>query len=313
MSDLFDQLTSRETLDAAWLRVRDNAGCQGCDGITIGEFDFHRESQLDRLRKAIVGDFYQPLPLTRVQVPKTPGSFRYLAIPCVRDRVAQTAAFLVTSPLFEKEYEACSHAYRLGHSVKIAVLEIKKLRDQGYRSIVDADIDDYFDNIDHDRLLNMLPPVIPDRRVRMLFAKWVHAEIYDGASIYRLTRGIPQGSVVSPLLANLFLDELDENLALFDQKLVRYADDFIVLCKTEAQAREAMELTDYLLEEMDLELNPLKTSLTSFSKGFKFLGVTFLGDGIFVPFDRPQKPEVIVNVPPALELSRYLELKALNR
>lgn len=312
MPDLFDQLTSRDTLDAAYLRVRDNAGCQGCDGITIGEFGFHRESQLERLRKAIIADYYQPLPLTRVQVPKPGGSFRYLAIPCVRDRVAQTAAFLATYQLFEKEYETCSHAYRLGHSVKTAVIEIKNLRDQGYRFVVDADIDDYFDNIDHNRLLNKLPEIIPDRRVRALFAKWVHAEIYDGASIYPLTRGIPQGSVVSPLLANLFLDELDENLALFGQKLVRYADDFIILCKTEAQAREAIDLTDYLLEEMDLELNPLKTQLTSFHKGFKFLGVTFLGDGIFVPFDRPKKPDAIINVPPALELSRYLELKALG-
>lgn len=311
MPELFDQLLYRDNLDAAWQRVRDNAGCQGCDGISISEFDFHRESHLDRLQKAIRGGYYHPLPLSRVQVPKPSGSFRYLSVPVVRDRVAQTAAYLVTYPLFEKEYEACSHAYRAGRSVKTAILQIKQLRDLGYTHVVDADIDDFFDNIDHDRLLNKLPAIIPDRRVRELFAKWVHAEVYDGEKIYPLTRGIPQGSVVSPMLANLFLDELDENLALFGLKVVRFADDFLVLCKSETKAEEAIEITDYLLEEMDLDLNPLKTKLTSFSRGFKFLGVTFLGDGIFVPFDRPEKPPTPVYMPPPLDLARYLELKAV--
>ncbi|HKH48242.1 MAG TPA: reverse transcriptase/maturase family protein, partial [Thermoanaerobaculia bacterium] len=193
---------------------------------------------------------------------------RALCVPAVRDRVLQTAVYLVTRPVFEAEFETCSYAYREGRSVRDAVLRIDQLRRQGFRWLVDADIDSFFDNISHERLLARLARLPLDLYVRELFERWIRVEIYDGRRIYPLQRGIPQGSVVSPMLANLFLDELDENLALFGQTLVRYGDDFVILCKSPEQAAEALELTDYLLEELDLQLNQEKTRTTSFDQGF---------------------------------------------
>ncbi|MGH9363603.1 MAG: reverse transcriptase domain-containing protein, partial [Thermoanaerobaculia bacterium] len=149
-----------------------------------------------------------------------------------------------------------------------------------------------------------------DPYVLELLSLWVRAEVYDGRRVYRMRQGIPQGAVISPMLANLFLDELDENLALFGQKVVRYADDFLVLCKNPSAAVEALELTDYLLEELELELNRDKTAITSFDQGFKFLGALFVKDTVYLPLD-PRKPQESPPpwLPPPLDLLGYLELR----
>lgn len=138
------------------------------------------------------------------------------------------------------------------------------------------------------------------------------SEVYDGKRISPLTRGIPQGAVVSPSLANLFLDDLDEQLAEAGQKAVRYCDDFLVLCRDPQAAEEAIEISDALLEQLDLDLNRSKTAITSFDRGFKFLGVVFLGDEVYEPYDRKPKEGAVVRLPPPLDLRRYLELKALS-
>jgi retron-type reverse transcriptase len=142
-----------------------------------------------------------------------------------------------------------------------------------------------------------------------LFEKWIKAEIYDGSRIWTLQKGIPQGSVVSPPLANLFLDELDETLMEFGLILVRYADDFLILCKKPDEAQDAIEITDMVLEDMKLDLNPLKTKIVSFDKGFKFLGAIFLSDGVYLPFPEKRKETPPPKLPPPLTLKRYLELK----
>jgi group II intron reverse transcriptase/maturase len=309
---MLNELTSRSTLYAAFERVRENGGCRGSDGVSLTDFHENLEFEIDHLQDRLIRRRYHPLPLLRFQVPKSEAKLRSLSVPTVRDRVVQTAIYKLTREIFEAEFQDCSYAFREGRSVKDAVHRIDELRRQGFRWVVDADIEGFFDNIDHDRLIDRLRSLPLDPYVLSLFERWIRAEIYDGTQIVPLERGIPQGSVVSPMLANLFLDELDENLALFGQTLVRYADDFLVLCKTPEDASQALELTDYLLADLHLKLNHEKTRLTSFEEGFKFLGAIFLKGEIYRPFDR-SKPEMTTpHFPPPLDLATYLELKHLE-
>jgi retron-type reverse transcriptase len=332
MNDLIKHLAALPNLEAAWQRVLANAGCRGSDGVTVAQFAARLEHNLRDLSNGLLKQEYHPFPLLRFPIPKNrstvgpfagspvnqptgqpanePTGHRFLSVPTVRDRVAQTAAFLVTREIFEAEFEDVSHAYRQGRGVKTAVWDIKEWRDKGYRFAVDADITSYFDNVPHGILLGKLQKLIPDPAMLRLFEKWIRAEIYNGQKIWTLDKGIPQGSVVSPPLANLLLDELDETLMSFGMKLVRYADDFLILTKTEKAAEDAIELTDMMLEDLQLDLNPLKTKIVSFDKGFKFLGAIFLYDGIFLPFPQKRdKDHPPPKLPPALTLRRYLELK----
>lgn len=307
---MLDQLTSRKTLYAAFERVRENGGCCGADGVSLGRFAANLEEEIDRIQDRLLRRIYRPFPLLRIAIPKPTSGIRYLSIPTVRDRVIQTAVDLITREIFESEFEDCSHAYRRGRSTRTAVHRIRELRDQGYRWVVDADIDAFFDNIPHERLLAQLRRLPLDPYVLTLFEAWVKMEVYDGQRIYPLTQGIPQGSVTSPMLANLFLDELDESLALFGQSLVRYGDDFLILCRTPQDAEQALELTDYLLAQMELRLNLEKTRTTSFDQGFKFLGAIFLKDDVYLPFERSKPESEPPGFPPPLDLLTYLELRS---
>jgi len=335
MKNLMQELTQIQNLEAAFGRVQLNAGCRGSDGITVPHFAANLPANLRDLSHGLATGEYHPYPLMRFPIPKNSkeqkenskqqkansdnlpfascslpfASHRFLSVPTVRDRTAQTAAFLVTREIFEAEFEDVSHAYRQGRGVKTAVWDIKEWRDKGYRFAVDADITSYFDNVPHDILLAKLQKLIPDPALLRLFEKWIRAEIYNGEKIWTLDQGIPQGSVVSPPLANLLLDELDETLMGFKMKLVRYADDFLILTKTEKAAEDAIELTDMMLEDLQLDLNPLKTKIVSFDKGFKFLGAIFLYDGIFTPFPQKRVKGEPPRLPEALTLKRYLELK----
>jgi retron-type reverse transcriptase len=331
MSNLIKQLVTIPNLEAAWQRVLANGGCRGSDGISLQRFGFDLIDHLRDLSHSLEHGYYHPYPLLRFPIPKNrssvgpfagspvnqptgqpanrPTGQRFLSVPTVRDRVAQTAAFLVTKEIFEAEFEDVSHAYREGRGVRTAVYDIKEWRDKGYRFAVDADITAYFDNVPHDPLLARLEKLIPDPAMLRLFEKWVKVEVYDGTKIWTLDKGIPQGSVVSPALANLFLDALDETLMSFGMKLVRFADDFLILAKSEKEAEDAIEITDMLLDDMQIDLNPLKTKIVSFDKGFKFLGAIFLGDGIFLPFPQKREQGPPPKLPPALTLRRYLELK----
>lgn len=306
---MLDELIARGTLYKAFERVRENGGCRGADGLTVRHFAEHLEEEIDRLQDRLLRRVYQPFPLLRIAIPKPTSGIRHLSIPTVRDRVAQTAVDLVTRDVFESAFEDCSHAYRKGRSVRTAVHRIRELRDQGYRWVVDADIDGFFDNIPHDRMLARLRRLPLDPFIISLLDRWVRAEVYDGRKVYPLTKGIPQGSVTSPMLANLFLDELDESLALFGQAPVRYGDDFLVLCRSARESEQALELTDYLLAEMELRLNREKTRVTSFDQGFQFLGAIFLKGDVYLPFERSRPESEPPGFPPPLDLLTYLELR----
>jgi group II intron reverse transcriptase/maturase len=242
-------------------------------------------------------------------VAKPDGSPRALVVPAVRDRVAQAAVLNVIEPLFEVHFEEVSFAYRKGRSVKQAAWRLKELRELGYRYLVDADIDDFFNQIDHDLLFQKVSQVLSDKALFRLLRLWVRAEVYDGERIYILDKGIPQGSVVSPLLANLFLDELDEALLARGYKLVRYADDFVILTKTRPEAEAALEFTEEVLARLGLRLDEEDTTISDFEEGFKFLGLIFLKDSILVPFDRPKREKKVLYMPPPFNLEDYLGRK----
>lgn len=306
---MLDQILARSNLRRAFERVRDNCGCRGADGMTIGQFAADLEWELDRIEDRLRRRAYHPFPLLQIEVPKRGGGRRPLAVPTVRDRVVQTAVDAVVRPVFEAEFEDCSYAFRRGRSVRDAVLTVRELRDRGYRWLVDADIDDCFGSIPHDRLLERLRRLSLDGYVLYLFEQWICGEVYAGDRLFRPERGIPQGSVVSPLLANLFLDQLDESLALFEQVVVRYADDFLVLCRDRQRAEGALEVTDALLDGMGLALDRGKTQVGSFEQGFRFLGAVFLKDDIYLPFEHGREEGVPPALPPALDLWTYLELR----
>lgn len=302
-------ITSLANLNGAFQRVEASRGMAGVDGVTIKEFGRNLELNLRLLATELEERRYRPLPLLRFLVAKRDGSPRALTVPTVRDRVAQGAVLNAVEPLFEREFEDASFAYRKGLSVKKAACRIRDLREQGYCYVLEADVDSYFESINHALLLSRVQNLIQEEEILSLIRMWVKAEVYDGKRVFIMERGIPQGSVISPMLANLFLDDLDEALLSQGHKLVRYADDFIVLTKNRSQAEAALELTEEVLSKLQLELDEEDTRITGFDRGFKFLGLVFLKDSIFAPFDRERGKREILYMPPPFDLKGYLSGK----
>lgn len=303
---MMSEITTLTNLQAAFSRVEASKGMGGVDRVTIAAFKRELAVNLAILLKDLREGSYGPLPLLRFLVAKADGSPRVLTVPTVRDRVAQAAVLNVTEALFEAEFEDVSFAYRKGRSVKQAAYRIKELREQGYRYIVEADVDAFFDNIDQNLLMAKVAQVISDSEALRLIRLWVTAEVYDGKKIFVLQSGIPQGTVVSPTLANLFLDEFDEAIIARGHQLVRYSDDFIVLARTRSEAESALEFTEETLAHLHLNLDEEDTGITDFRTGFKYLGLIFLEDSILSPFDRPKKIKQILYMPPPFDLKGYL-------
>ncbi len=302
---LYRRLCRLSTLRLAWARVAESDGCAGIDSVTISRFAASLEAELLRLSAELASSKYTPLPLLRFFVVKSTGGQRALSVPAVRDRVAQSAARLLLEPLFEKEFESCSFAYRKGRSVQQALQQVERLHEAGYIWVVDADITSYFDNVDHDLLLARVAELVPDEKLRELVRQWVAARIYDGHQLTVLKKGLPQGSPLSPVLANLYLDTFDDKLLSAGQKLIRFADDFLILCRTKPNADQALQLSKQVLAGLRLAVNDEKTRVTSFAEGFKYLGASFAGSFCFVPPRRRAGialPEI--TVPPPLPLLR---------
>lgn len=276
MGTLLRQALTLTHLRAAFERVAQNNGQPGVDGVSVDAFGLRLEPQLAQLQTEVLGGRYQSAPLARVWLPRPGKAPRPLGIPTVRDRVLHTALVQTITPLLEAEFEDCSFAYRQGRSVRMAVERIGLLQRQGYRWVVEADITRFFDCIPHARLLTELRAVVPDDELVALVGQCLCAPVQDGAHCAPVTLGVPQGSPLSPLLSNLYLDHLDD--ALLDDKLalVRYADDFIILTKSQERAQAAVELTAAVLQDLELKLNPLKTRVVNFDTGFEFLGWNFV-------------------------------------
>lgn len=295
---------SEDNLFQAWEKVRDNDGAPGIDGIGVDAFGEKLFGRLITLKKDIEQKRYSPLPLLGVQIPKENGKMRQLAIPAVRDRIIQTAVARILQPHFEKVFEESSYGYRPGRSVAQAVAKVAKYRDEGYVWVVDADIQSFFDCIPHAILLERLRTVLrQDHSVLPLIELWLAATLQppEGQAIL-LTKGVPQGSPLSPLLANLYLDELDDTLLDASLRLVRFADDFIILCRNREDAEDALELTEDVLGALKLQLNDEKTRITSFEQGFSFLGVQFIRD-LLVAEDAQAAPWVLPKTPEAEQAS----------
>ena len=305
MGKMYEDIYAPEMLYAAWDRVEENDGCAGMDGISILSFGENLDAELLKLHFDLKECTYRPQPLLRFAISKASGGERILCVPTVRDRVAQTAAMLVVGPKLDREFEPVSFAYRRGRSVRQAVYRIKEYRDRGYMWVVDADIEAFFDRVDHVLLMRAFRELIDDEAVADLIEGWVRGEIWWEGKTTRNTRGVPQGSPISPLLANLYLDIFDEELEREGLKLVRYADDFVVLCKDEAGARHALEISEGALADLQLKLNQDKTRITTFKQGFRYLGALFI-DNLILPSKEDGsylglKPSGRTQVPPQEE------------
>lgn len=290
---LNDKVASRRALEAGFARVKANRGAAGSDGVSVKRFAETLDKQLDKLLAELVDKTYCPRPIRRVHIPKPGGNAtRPLGIPCVRDRVVQSALLLVIEPVFEATFADCSFGFRPKRSQKMALREVNRLLHEGYHHVVDADIRSYFDCIPHDRLMAKVREHIADGQVlRWLEAFLGQPVLEPDGSLVTNTKGIPQGSVIGPLLANLYLDATDHSLEAVDLKVIRYADDLVILCRSRTDAQQALGQLRSLVEQEGLELHPEKTRLADLSEpggSFVFLGYVF---------KRTQKDGRLVHLP----------------
>ena len=276
---LIDKVIRVKTLRVAWSRVKANRGSAGTDHQSLEDFADRLEENLEKLHAELKSGTYYPRPIKRVWIDK-PGSRekRPLGIPAVRDRVVQSALRLVIEPIIEREFHRQSYGFRPGRGCKDALRRVDKLLTDGYQWVVDADIKSYFDSIPQDRLKHEVEKYIADGRVLALIEKYLQQDILDGLKRWRPEEGTPQGAVISPLLANLYLHPVDVAMAEQGWEMVRYADDLVILCRSLEGAEAALAWLAKLLGERGLTLHPLKTriaNLTGPGDGFDFLGYHF--------------------------------------
>jgi RNA-directed DNA polymerase len=275
---LIDKVMAPKTLAAAWQRVKANAGTYGIDKMSVERFEAQEQKYLNELSQALRTGNYQPQAIRRVNIPKLGGGERPLGIPTVKDRVVQTALKLVIEPIFENEFHGSSYGFRPQRGCKDALRAVQQQLKAGRVWVVDADLKSYFDTISHEKLMEKLTRTIADGCVLQLIEAFLRQDIVTSLERWTPTTGTPQGAVISPLLANLYLHDLDIEMAQEGNVMVRYADDFVILCETEEQAQAALARIRAWVEAHELTLHPDKTHVGNCEKqgeGFDFLGYRF--------------------------------------
>ena len=275
---LIDKVYAPATLRLAWTKVEANRGAAGVDGQSVDRFAVRAEAYLSELATALREGSYRPQAIRRVEIPKGDGRTRPLGIPTVKDRIVQQAVRLVIEPIYESAFCDGSYGFRPGRGCRDALRAVDRLLKEGCTHVVDADFKSYFDTIPHARLLARVGERISDGRVLDLVGGWLEADILEGLERWTPVTGTPQGAVISPLLANIYLDPLDRLIAAHGYAMVRYADDFVILTRSRAQAEAALALVAGFVAENGLVLHPQKTRIADCRKkgnGFEFLGYRF--------------------------------------
>jgi len=275
---LLDKVDSRTTLGRAFTQVKGNQGAAGVDYVTVEQFEQHLEENLEKLVRGLKPGSYRPQAIRRVWIPK-PGSKerRPLGVPTVRDRVVQTALVKVLEPIFERDFAQHSYGFRPKRGCKDALRRVDELLQQGYAWVVDADLKSYFDTIPHEKLMERVAEKIADGAVLDVIEAFLKAKVMETVMGWTPEEGTPQGAVLSPLLSNIYLDPLDHQMAEEGHEMVRYADDFVVLCRSRAEAEQVLEKLQSWTAQAGLKLHPIKTRIVNATEpgGFDFLGYHF--------------------------------------
>jgi RNA-directed DNA polymerase len=275
---LMDKVYAPANLFASYAKVAANGGSAGVDHVTVEDFTKRLARHLERLAAQLPDGSYRPQPVRRVNIPK-PGTqeTRPLGIPTVRDRVVQGALRHVLEPIFERHFAQHSYGFRPGRGCKDALRRVDRLLKQGYRYVVDVDLKSYFDTIPHDKLMSEVRKYVADSRVLALIEAFLKAGIVDGLREWTPESGAPQGAVLSPLLSNLYLNELDHHLARSGYEMTRYADDLVIQCRTPDEAAAALAVVQAWTAQAGLSLHPTKTKIVdAHLDGFDFLGYRFV-------------------------------------
>lgn len=276
--ELLEKILEKENLNKAYKHVKANKGAPGVDGVTVDEayesITQNKEKWLHQIRKRT----YKPQPVRRVQIPKENGKMRNLGIPTVFDRIIQQAIVQVLSPIFEEQFSETSYGFRPGRCCENAVIKALEYLNDGYEWIVDIDLERFFDTVDQDRLINIIMRTIKDGDVVSLIRKYLSAGVMDKGVTKATEKGTPQGGNLSPLLSNIMLNELDKELEVRELRFVRYADDCIILVKSEKAANRVLEsITKFIEKKLGLKVNAEKSKVTRPTKT-KYLGFSFWKD-----------------------------------
>ena len=282
---MYETICQETTLYRAFLAVRKNKGAGGIDGESLESFGRNLGNHIRELARLLRERRYQPLPVKRVYIPKANGKLRPLGIPAIRDRIVQQAVRMAIEPTLEKLMSDDSYGFRKGKSAAQAIQTIERNLKEGYTHVVDADIADFFGTINHQILINQVRRAIPDKEVTYLIHSFLLAGAMEEGRVRNQSTGTPQGGVISPVLANLYLSSFDRKVVKTGAQLVRYADDFVLMAKSKGKAKQAYHIAEDVLKKFKLSFAPEKTRLTTINEGFDFLGYTFWRKYIF-PSDK---------------------------
>jgi len=277
---LLERVFSRENMLRAWKRVKANKGASGVDGISIAEFPGFTRDRWENIRKSLLERTYQPSPVLRVEIPKVDGGTRPLGIPTVLDRLIQQAIAQVLGPIFDHTFSEFSFGFRPGRSAHDAVRKVREYIREGYRVAVDMDLSKFFDTVNHDVLMYRVAGRVHDKRLLRLTGKYLWAGVEINGRLQSTLKGVPQGGPLSPLLANIVLDDLDKELEMRGHRFVRYADDFIILVKSQSAGERVMiSIRRFLERKLKLKVNEKKSCVAPTDQ-INFLGFTFKGTKI---------------------------------